>query len=404
MSKKVSAFLLSHGSIDANHISTQIDRVTKVNIYDYSVDCQDLPEHTRLCMPNILGKPYYANQGHTIGFINRKMTEWNSRSSASSASSATSFSDFIIAGALTQFEKDEVTAMFVLQEECDRIDTPVYVREVKMMPEDKAKRRAFAKATIQKHGIKWNELQCYIPEKKYNLITRPDKQVLVVIENPGDGGVTTVSDIIKPTGLISGRMNLAGVNDALRNALRTSWGLGDTDEICFFDFACNTFNFIGPSDIDQYSPKLLSYQHNPDVGATIIYGTITKYQCKQMERAEVDGITGVSIGDEPRSQLTVGYQSDWSSQDDDSQISVAASAPPLLHVRVPLGACFAINFGSDVFGAGLASGGVAAGDGSQGGKRKYTKRKRNLRRSYRKRRVTRRRYNLRRFTKKNHVF
>jgi hypothetical protein len=123
-----------------------------------------------------------------------------------------------------------------------------------------------------------------------------------------------------------------------------------------------------------------------------------------MEHSEDVGFEGVGFGDDPKSQLTVGSQYDSLSQEGDSQISVAASAPPLLHVRVPLGAILAINFGSDVFGPGLASGGVAAGAGSQGGKRKHTKRKRNLKRSYRKRRVTRRRYNLRRFTKKNHVF
>ena len=397
--KKVSAFLVSHGSIDANHISTQIDRDTKGYIYDFSVDCQVLPKNTRLCMPNILGKPYYAHQINTIDFINSKITEWKRPSSARSSSS--SFSNFI-AGLLTTFEQAEVAAMVNLRDECDRKDSFIYAQGHEMTPPEKAKRRSLSKATIQKDGIEWKELECYIPEKHYNLTTKPDEQVLVVIETPGDGGVSTVSKIVETKGLILGRMNLAGVNNALRTLKRL--GLGDTDEICFFDFACNTFNF--GHHLDQHMPNLLSYHRNPDGGATIIYGTITKDQWERMKRAEFDGENGVSFGDEPSSQLTLGSQSDWFSQDDDSQSSVAASAPPLLYVTVPNRARLAINFGSDVFGAGLASEGVAAGAGagSQGGKRKHTKRKRNLKRSYRKTRVTRRRYNLRRFTKKNHVF
>jgi hypothetical protein len=350
-------------------------------------------------MPNILGKPYYAHQINTIDFINSKIKEWKRPSSARSSSS--SFSNFI-AGLLTTFEQAEVAAMVNLRDECDRKDTPIYAHGVQMPQPEKAKRRSLSKATIQKDGIEWKELDCYIPEKHYNLTTRPDEQVLVVIETPGDGGVSTVSKIVETRGLILGRMNLADVNDALRTLKHL--GLGDTDEICFFDFACNTFNF--GDHLNQYSPNLLSYQRKRDGGATIIYGTITKDQCKQMKSAEDDGFKGVSFGDEQSSQLTLGSQSEWFSQDDDSQSSVVASVPPLLYVSVPNRAILAINFGSDVFGAGLASGGVAAGAGagSRGGKRKHTKRKRNLKRSYRKTRVTRRRYNLRRFTKKNHVF
>lgn len=394
MSKKqVSAFLLSHGSIDATYVPRQTERDTErdteADIYNFSIDCRDLPTYTRLCMPNILGKPYYAHQTNTTEFIKSTINKWKKLQPSSS-----SFSDFI-AGELTKFETDEVAAMVKLQSDCDKKDSCIYAQGHKMPPLEKEKRRSLSKATIQKDGIEWKELKCYIPEKHYNLTTRPDEQVLVVIETPGDDGVSTVSKIVETKGLILGRMNLAGVN----KALRTKLGLSDTDEICFFDFVCNTFNFNGHPDLEQYLPNLLSYQPNPDGGATIIYGTITKDQCKRMKRAADDGVDGVGFGDDPSSQLTVGSQSASGGEGDYSPSSVKASATPLIYVTVPNNAISSIDVGLDVFGAG-----VAAGAGSQGGKRKHTKRKRNLKGSYRKTRVTRRRYNSRRFTKKNRFF
>ena len=127
MSKKVSAFLLSHGSINANYVSKRIDSGTNGDIYDFSVDCQDLPKNTRLCMPNILGKPYYENRVNMIGFINSKIKEWNSRPQPAAVpekesskrprqSEPNSFSDFI-AETLTRFEEVETAEMFDLMDE-----------------------------------------------------------------------------------------------------------------------------------------------------------------------------------------------------------------------------------------------------------------------------------------------
>ena len=120
-SKKVSVFLLPHGSIDA-----RFERVRPKDpehpadeesptIYDFSIHCEDLPENTRLCMPNILGKPYYENRGNMIRFINNKIREWNEspqpaefhgRSrSRSPEPKKDSFSDFI-AQTLTRFEEE----------------------------------------------------------------------------------------------------------------------------------------------------------------------------------------------------------------------------------------------------------------------------------------------------------
>jgi hypothetical protein len=171
--------------------------------------------------------------------------------------------------------------------------------------------------------------------------------------------------------------------------------LEDTDEICFFDFACSTFNFKDIPELEPYWPNLLSYQDNDDGSATLIYGTIPKDRCDEMTTAERVGENGVSFDDTQKSVLSLGSQLDSLSQS--SQTSLAASKTPLLHVRVPKEAKPTINFGQVVFEADRASGGVASA-GRHGGKRKHTKRKRNLKKSYRKRRVVTRR---RRYSKMN---
>ena len=407
-SKKVSVFLVSHGSIDASFKRLRPDSETGDDeIYDFSIRCENLPENVRLCTPNILGKPYYENRVNMIKFIESKIMEWNSRPqpaavpepasngrarSRSREPKKDSFSDFI-AETLTTFEKDETAEMYDLMDKCEKADSRGYEKGHKMPIKEKQLRREMNKATMQKNGIKWVEIGCYIPEKHYNLT---GEDVLVVIEEiDGRTGVRTVRKIVEPRGLIPGRMNLAQVNAKLRILLTP----GDTDEICFFDFACSTFNFEDIPAIDQYWPNLLSCQLNGDGGATLIYGTIPKVRCKEMTTAEEVGQRGVNFGDDPYSQLTVNTQS---SQGVDSQSSLAASTTPFLYVTVPIEAISTIDFGSVVFRAGPGPGGVAAGLGSHGGKRKYTKRKCNLKKSYRKRRVvTRRRYNTRRYTKMN---
>ena len=410
--KKVSAFLASHGSIDAQYVSTRKDD-KGVDIYEFEIGCEDLPANTRLYMPNILGKLYYANPKNTLTFIQGKIGEWKKwfapvplpdskrDRSRSPEPSQSSFSDFI-AEALTTFEEDETTAMFKLMDECDRQDLPGYMLGEKMPIEHKKERRELSKATTGKVGIEWNKLDCYIPEKHYNLtrspgdnLTRsPGEGILVVIEEIQSNGTRTID--INTISSITGRMNLAEVETRLRGLL--SLGLSATAEICFFDFACNTFNFIEtPPEIkikiDQYWPNLLSYERNAhDGGATIIHGTISKDQCEQQKTAERLGQTGVGFDDSPESVLTLGSQSDSLSPGGDSQGSSPEKATPLLYVKVPKGAIPSIDFGSVVFKTGPAAafGGVAA---SKGGKRKHTKRKRSLKRSNRKRRVTRRRYN-----------
>jgi len=423
MSKKiVSAFLASHGSIDAQYVSTGKDD-KGVDIYEFEIGCEDLPANTRLYMPNILGKLYYANPKTTRTFIQGKIEEWSqlTRAAADAAAadadadaaaaphskhrersrspdpSHSSFSDFI-AGALTKFEEDETKSMFKLMDECDREDLRGYMLGEKMPIEHKEDRRKLSKAAIQKNGIKWNKLDCYIPEKHYNLTGSPGEGILVVIEEIQSNGTRTIKNIEKIDS-ITGRMNLEEVEKRLRDLSRLR--LSATDEICFFDFACNTFNFLGAApEIDKYWPNLLSYQHNDDDGgATIIHGTISKAQCERHKSAEQIGQNGVGFDDTQTSVLTLGSQSQPDSQPQpsdspDSQASVASlpeKATPLLHVKVPIGAIPSIEFGSVVFGAGPASGGVAAI--KQGGKRKHTKRKHSLKRSNRKRRVTRRRYN-----------
>ena len=409
MSKQiVSAFLALHGSIDAQYVSTRKDD-KDVDIYEFEIGCQDLPKHTRLYMPNILGKLYYANPLTTLKFIQGKIGEWKKRftpvplpdakrdRSRSPPPGQSSFSDFI-AGALTRFEEDETKSMFKLMEQCDREDLRGYMLGHKMPIEHKQERRKLSKAAIQKTGIKWNELDCYIPGKHYNLTGdpgHPGECILVVIEKINSDGTRTIN--IETIRSITGRMNLAEVEKRLRILLKLT--LRATDEIYFFDFACNTFNFLDSHkkshpEIDQYWPNLLAYQRNDDGSATIIHGTISKAQCERQKIAEQIGEKGVGLGDESESQL---YLPD--SLGDSSQTSVASlpeKATPLLHVKVPIGAIPSIDFGSVVFEAGPASAAVAASGGvaaDKGGKRKHTKRKRSLKRSNRKRRVTRRRYN-----------
>lgn len=419
-SKKVSVFLVSHGSIDARFegklpeesVDTESEPIGHT-IYDFSIHCEDLPKNTRLCMPNILGKPYYENRDNMIEFIKSKINDWNHRQQPHAvphkeslkrprSPEPNSFSDFI-AETLTTFEKDETAEMFDLMDECDKRDSDAYDKGHKLSIAQKELRRGISKAITQKNGIKWEELGCYIPEKHYNLTERPGEDVLVVIEEIGDSGTRTVRNVVDSIGLITGRINLAQVNDELRILLN----LKDTDEICFFDFACSTFNFTGIPELDPelepYWPNLLSYvyQDNDDGSATLIYGTIPKVRCEEMTTAEKVGQKGVSFGDSPTSVLELHSQP----LSEGSQTSLAAKPTPLLHVRVPKEAKPTINFGQVVFEAGRASGGVASdgpGSGSHGGKRKYTKRKRNLKKSYRKRRVvTRRRYNTRRYSKMN---
>jgi hypothetical protein len=258
-SKKVSVFLVPHGSIDAifkgrqpeESVDTESEPIGHT-IYDFSIHCEVLPKNTRLCMPNILGKPYYENRVNMIGFINSKIKEWNSRPqpaavpepasndrarSRSPEPKKGSFSDFI-AETLTRFEEVETAEMFDLMVECDKRDSDAYDKGHKLSISQKELRRGISKAITQKKGIKWVELGCYIPEKHYNLTERPGEDVLVVIE---DGGIRTVRNVVDSIGLITGRINLAQVNKKLRNLLK----LEDTDEICFFDFACSTFNFTG---------------------------------------------------------------------------------------------------------------------------------------------------------------
>ena len=190
-------------------------------------------------------------------------------------------------------------------------------------------------------------------------------------------------------------MNLAEVEKRLRILLKLT--LRATDEICFFDFACNTFNFIETppeikTEIDKYWPNLLSYRNDDDGGATIIHGTVSKDQCEQQKAAERLGQTGVGFGDSQDSAFSLGSQPGSLSQGGDSQSSLPEKATPFLYVKVPKGAIPSIDFGSVVFETGPAAAfeSVAAG---KGGKRKHTKRKRSLKRSNRKKRVTRRKYN-----------
>ena len=430
MSKQiVSAFLASHGSVDAQFVSTRKDD-KGVDIYEFEIGCQDLPANTRLYMPNILGKLYYANPKNTLTFIQGKIKEWNKHQpqrpapapapdpttkdrnrSRSPKHRQSSFSDFI-AEALTRFEESEVAEMFKLMDQCDRQDLPGYVLGLKMPIPQKEQRRELSTATIQKNGIKWDNRDFYIPEKKCNLTNKPGEGILVVIEEIQSDGRRTITKNIETIDSIRGRKNIAEVERELRSVLR----LDATAEICFFDFACNTFNFLrAPPEIDQYWPNLLAYQHNDDGSATIIHGTVSKDQCKQQRAAELLGENGVSFDDNPASQL---YLPDSASQSDSlggNQTSVASlpeKATPFLCVRVPERAISLIDFGSsDVFKAGptsaaaaaaaSASGGVVASpDRKQGGKRKHTKQKRNLKRSYHKRRITRRKYNSRRYNKK----
>ena len=408
--KKVSALLASHGSIDAQYVKTSKDD-KDVDIYDFEIGCRPLPANTRLYMPNILGKLYYANPKTTLDFIQGKINEWNRLTRDAAAADAgskhrersrspepsqSSFSDFI-AEALTKFEKDETTAMCKLMDECDRKDLPGYVLGEKMPIKHKEERREHSKATTGKVGIKWPKLDCYIPEKYCNLTGKPGECILVVIEEIDSRGKRTIRKNIETIDSITGRMNLAGVEAALRSL--KSLGLSTTDEICFFDFACNTFNFIEtPPDvkieIDKYWPNLLSYRDDGDSGATIIHGTVSKDQCERQKAAEFLGQNGVGFDESQKSVLGFDSQSQ-SSDSPDSQASVAASATPLLYVKVPKGAIPSIDFGGVVFGAGPASAAAFGGvvGSKQGGKRKHTKRKRSLKRSNRKRRVTRRRYN-----------
>jgi hypothetical protein len=196
MGKKiVSAFLASHGSIDAQYVRTGKDD-KDVDIYEFGINCHPLPANTRLYMPNILGKLYYANPHTTLNFIQGKINEWNritqaaadaaaaSASAAADAAAAaphskhrersrspepspSSFSDFI-AEALTRFEEGEVAEMFKLRDECDRQDLTGYMLGKQMSIEHKEDRRKLSEATTGKVGIKWPKLDCYIPE---NIVT-----------------------------------------------------------------------------------------------------------------------------------------------------------------------------------------------------------------------------------------
>ena len=387
MSKKVSAFLVSHGSIDTRYVNHSKDD-KDVDIYHFEIDCKELPDNIRLRMPNILGKPYYENHSNTLGFINRKILEWKTHMrpvvlqgrdrSRSPESRQSNFSDFI-AEALTKFEEDEVTAMFNLMDQCDQADSRGYALGYEMPIEQKESRRYMSKATTRKVGIEWNNMLYYITNKFYNLTEKSGEEVLVVIEEiNADDGTRTVSPIIETKGEIVGRMNLVGVEQALRNVKRL--GLSATDQIYFFDFACNTFNMNLESlpDIKQYLPKLLSCQKNHDGSATIIYGTVSKDQCERQRTAEVLGQSGVKFDESQTSVLSVESHTQPDDSFVNSQVSEAASVPPLLYVNVPIGAIPSIDFGSDVFKSG-------------GNKRKHTKRKRSIKRSYRKRRITRRR-------------
>ena len=212
-SKKVSVFLVSHGSIDETFERLRPDSETGDDeIYDFSIRCENLPENVRLCTPNILGKPYYENRVNMIGFINSKIKEWNSRPqpaavpepasngrarSRSREPKKDSFSDFI-AETLTTFEKDETAEMYDLMDKCDERDSVGYEKGYKMPIKEKQLRREMNKATMQKNGIKWVELGCYIPEKHYNLT---GEDVLVVIEEIGDSGTRTVRNVVDSIGL-----------------------------------------------------------------------------------------------------------------------------------------------------------------------------------------------------------
>ena len=396
--KNVSVFLVSHGSIDANFKSKLKDPHSEVDIYHFGIHCEKLPGKTRFCMPNILGKPYYENRDNMIEFIESKIEKWkpsqtpppdavtDGRTRSRSPEPRSSFSDFI-AASLTRFEEVETAKMYDLIDACQERDSVGYEKGATMSIQQKQARREMNKATMQKNGIKWEELGCYIPEKHYILTGKGGEDVLVVIEQIGDDGVSTVFDVVKPT-LTPGRKNLVEINAELRSRL------GDTVEICFFDFACSTFNFKGTSDLEPYWPNLLSYQLNDDSGATLIYGTMPKVRCEEMTTAEQVGQRGVGFEEDPESMLSLGSLPDSPIEEGDS--SKPASAPPLLYVEVPKGAIPTINFGQDVFEEGQASGGIAvAGPAKKGGKRKHTKRKRNLKKDYRKRRVTRRRYKSR---------
>ena len=182
------------------------------------------------------------------------------------------------------------------------------------------------------------------------------------------------------------------------------------------------FHFIG-NETRAYDEYVIAYRHNPTAEAARSLGTFMILD--HMERARKRGLpylylgywiegsrkmdykarfmpqerlgqNGVGIGESQKSDFSLGpdSQPDSLGQGGDSQASVAASATPLLYVKVPIGAIPSIDFGADVFGAGPASAAAFGGVvGSTGGKRKHTKRKRSLKRSNRKRRVTRRRYN-----------
>ena len=79
-SKRVSVFLVPHGSIDARLEREQFtdpEDPDSGKIYDFSIRCEVLPKNTRLCMPNILGKPYYENRDTMIEFITSKIIDWN---------------------------------------------------------------------------------------------------------------------------------------------------------------------------------------------------------------------------------------------------------------------------------------------------------------------------------------
>jgi hypothetical protein len=204
-SKKVSVFLVPHGSIDARFERERLEEPEDPDsdtIYDFSIHCEVLPKNTRLCMPNILGKPYYENRVNMIKFITSKIEEWNSRQQPAAvrekeslkrprSPEPDSFSDFI-AETLTRFEEVETAEMFDLMVECDKRDSDAYDKGHQMSIAQKELRRGISKAITQKNGIKWVELGCYIPEKHYNLTESPGEDVLVVIE---DDGIRTVRNI-----------------------------------------------------------------------------------------------------------------------------------------------------------------------------------------------------------------
>lgn len=403
MSKKIlSAFAVSHGSIDDQLVSEYVNE-QDVTVYESRINFEILPEYTTLYMPNILGKPYFLSPTRLNDFITNQIREWDRKHT---------FSEYI-ANELKEFEERQCDTMFKLLDESDILDAPGYDQGFRMPLNEKEKRRTMREAAVYKVGIEWKKPDHYMFEKKYNLPAnhRPGEGLLIIIEEIHSNGRRTISEILRTDGReISGRLNLAEVATALRSLERLK--LKPTDEICVFDFVCNTPNFQSNRYIAQYyNPDLLSCHLNPDDdGATMTYGTILKEQSEQFCLAETLGQTGVGYDDSPRSLFDLDSYSQSSGASQNSDVSLPTRATPLLQVRVPREGISLINFRADDLPrsrtrsrSGSRSGSpmgrtspIDSFDLGGGGKRKYTKRKRNLKRSYRKRYVTRVRYDSRR--------